>query len=358
MSKPRGRSRSSPEGNGETPISTESLIAEIHETADRLLKDGATRGDVKILGRALKELRYAFKVFAPYRNRRKLAMFGSARSKPDEPTYQQAVAFGRALSQAGWMILTGASSGIMEAGHVGAGRESSMGVNILLPFEQGVNPIIAGDPKVVHLKYFFTRKLLFVKETDAVAVLPGGFGTMDEAFELLTLIQTGKREMMPIVFIDEPGGDYWMIWDTFIQKCLLGRGYISESDLALYKVTDDLGEAVAEVTEFYRVFHSMRFVGDRLVLRLQRPLRPELVEACNIEFRDLLVDGSFVQSAALEAEASDEHLKDLPRLSFHFNRRAFGRLRQLINAINRSEIAPELRGPATVKNEDKRPVEG
>lgn len=322
-------------GNG--PISVESLIEEIHETADRLLKDKATRGDVKILSRALKELRYAFKVFAPYRSKRKVSMFGSARSKPDDRAYDQAVAFGRAMAQADWMVITGASSGIMEAGHVGAGREHAMGVNILLPFEQSANHVIAGDSKLVHLKYFFTRKVLFVKESHAVALFPGGFGTMDEGFEVLTLVQTGKREMIPLVFIDEPGGDYWRSWENHVHQFLLARGYVSPDDLSLYKVTDDVSEAVAEVLRFYRVFHSMRYVRDLLVLRLERPLAGELVERINSDFRDILVSGEFVQTGALPEESDDEQLAELPRLAFHFDRKGLGRLRQLIDFINRSD---------------------
>jgi hypothetical protein len=323
--------------NGDAPISTASLVEEIKEIADRLLRDGASRGDVKILSRTLKELRYAFKVFGPYRGRRKVSVFGSARSKPDAPTFVQAVQFGREMAQAGWMVITGASSGIMEAGHVGAGREHSMGVNILLPFEQEANPVIAGDPKLVHLKYFFTRKLILVKESDAAALFPGGFGTMDEAFEVLTLVQTGKREMIPLVFVDQPGGDYWHNWEQYIRKFLLARGFISEPDLTLYKVTDNVAEAVQEVLGFYRIFHSMRFVNDSLVLRLQRRVPESLVEQFNHDFRDILVKGDFVQTSALAEESSDEHLRELPRLVFHFDRKGLGRLRQLIDAINHSE---------------------
>ncbi len=343
MSKNQGRGRNSglagSDVNGDGPISTESLIGEIHEIADRLLKDGASRGDVKILSRALKELRYAFKVFSPYRDRRKVSVFGSARSKPEDAAFLQAVEFGRAMAGHGWMVITGASSGIMEAGHVGAGREHSMGVNILLPFEQSANPIIAGDPKLVHLKYFFTRKLLFVKESDAVGLFPGGFGTMDEGFEVLTLVQTGKREMIPLVFVDEPGGDYWRSWERHVRDHLLARRYISEHDLRLFKVTDDVNEAVQEVLRFYRVFHSMRFVRDSLVLRLQHALPGDVLERLNTEFRDILVRGQFEQTVALPQEASDNHLSELPRLVFHFDRKGLGRLRQLIDLINETAEA-------------------
>src|SRR5205807_8094715 len=210
-------------------------------------RDGANRGDIKLLSTAVKELRYAFKVFSPFKGRRKVTVFGSARLPPENAAYQQAVEFGRRAAQAGFMVITGAASGIMEAGHAGAGRENSIGVNILLPFEQSANAVIAGDVKLMHLKYFFTRKLLFVKESDAIALFPGGFGTLDEGFEVLTLVQTGKSHMFPIVMVDEPGGDYWKRWEALIRDCLLARGMISPADMALFKVTDSVAEAADEV---------------------------------------------------------------------------------------------------------------
>src|SRR5207249_3993180 len=229
---------------------------------------------------------------------------------------------------------TGAASGIMEAGNVGAGRENSFGVNILLPFEQSANSVIAGDTKLLRLKCFFTRKLLFVKESDAVALFPGGFGTQDEGFEVLTLIQTGKSHMFPIVMVDEPGGDYWKQWHHYIEHVLMGRGLISPSDLALYKVTDSVDVALAEVLNFYRVYHSMRYVGDELVLRLQQELRPELLDKLRTDFADIVVRGIIEQSGALPAEANDVQLAAMPRLRFHFDRRHLGRLRMLIDVIN------------------------
>src|SRR5919201_284048 len=208
-------------------VGTEQLVQQLKETADKLIRDQANRGDIKLLNTALKELRYAFKVFAPYRNRRKVTMFGSARLSAEHPAYRQAVEFGRRIAEAGYMVITGAASGIMEAGHVGAGRENSIGVNILLPFEQAANAVIAGDLKLMHLKYFFTRKLLFVKESDAIALFPGGFGTQDEGFEVLTLMQTGKSHLFPIVMVDAPGGEYWRRWQRFVTEVLLARGLIS-----------------------------------------------------------------------------------------------------------------------------------
>jgi hypothetical protein len=317
------------------PVSIEQLVQQIKDTADKFIRDKASRGDVKMICTALKELRYALKVFAPFRNRRKVTMFGSARTTPEDPAYEQAVAFGRKMVEQGFMVVTGAASGIMEAGHVGAGVTHSLGVNILLPFEQAANSIIAGDGKLVHLKYFFTRKLMFVKETDAIALFPGGFGTQDEGFEALTLVQTGKSHLFPIVLVDEPGGDYWTHWRTFVEGVLLKRGLISPPDMHLFKITDSVEDAVAEIVNFYRVYHSMRYVGDRLLLRLHHPLSPETLERVREEFKDILAGGTFEQTTALPAEANETHLSHMPRLRFKFDRKSLGRLRLLIDFINR-----------------------
>lgn len=315
-------------------VGIEQLVQQLKETADKLIRDQANRGDVKLLSTALKELRYAFKVFAPFRRRRKVTVFGSARIGSDHAAYRQAVEFSREVARAGYMVITGAASGIMEAGHVGAERENSIGVNILLPFEQSANAIIAGDVKLMHLKYFFTRKLLFVKESDAIALFPGGFGTLDEGFEVLTLVQTGKSHMFPIVMIDEPGGDYWKRWQALLRDTLLARGMISPADMALFKVTDSAAEAAAEIFKFYRVYNSMRYVDRDLVLRIQKPLPAALLDRIRSEFQDILVAGTFEQVEALPAEANDAHLAELPRLRFHFDRRSLGRLRMLIDVIN------------------------
>jgi uncharacterized protein (TIGR00730 family) len=317
------------------PEGIEQLVQQLRETADKLIRDGATRGDVKLLNTALKELRYCFKVFTAYRNKRKVTVFGSARLPASDPAYREAVEFSRRVAEAGFLVITGAASGIMEAGHVGAGREHSIGVNILLPFEQEANPIIRGDRKLMHLKYFFTRKLLFVKESDAVALFPGGFGTQDECFEVLTLVQTGKSHLFPIVMVDAPGGDYWARWQSYIREVLLARGLIGPDDLSLFKVTDSVDEAVAEVLNFYRVYHSMRYVGGDLVLRLRRRLPERLLGRIRDEYKGILVAGTFEQTEALPAEANDVQLADLPRLRFRFDRRSLGRLRQLIDLINR-----------------------
>ena len=316
----------------------EDLVQTIKESADKLAADGSTRGDLKVISRTIRELRYAFKVFGPYRKRRKVTVFGSARTGPAEPAYQEAVCLGRAMAEANWMVVTGAAFGIMEAGHVGAGREHSMGLNIMLPFEQSSNPVIAGDPKLVHMKYFFTRKLMFVKECDAVVCLPGGFGTLDEAMEVITLLQTGKRDMVPVVLLDPPGGTYWQGLLDFVKNHLLAGRMISSEDLHLFKVTDNHRVAVDEVLGFFRIYHSMRYVKQQLVFRLNQPLDEPLLNAINENFQDILFGGRFEQRGALSLERDDTEVAHLPRLVFQFNRRNFGRLRMLIDVINRGSM--------------------
>ncbi len=318
-----------------SPRRVAELIEQIRESADKLAKDKTSRGDLKILSRTLRELRYAFKVFSPYRHLRKVTIFGSARTAPEQPAYAQAVEFGRAMAQRGWLIVTGAASGIMEAGHLGAGRENSMGLNILLPFEQAANRIIAGDSKLVHMKYFFTRKLMFVKESDAICLLPGGFGTLDEGLEVLTLLQTGKRDLAPMVFLDEPGGDFWDRFQRFVRDCLLGRGMIGEEDLSLYRLTCRVEEAVDEILGFYRVYHSMRRVRDKLVFRLHQAPDAALLAEINDRFADLLTSGKFSVGGPLPEERDEPLLAGLPRLIFAFSRHNYGRLRQLIDCLNR-----------------------
>jgi uncharacterized protein (TIGR00730 family) len=307
---------------------------QIKETADKLLRDKAGRGDVKLLATALRELRYCFKVFGGYRGRRKVTVFGSARTKPSHPAYQAAVQFGQRMAEAGYMVITGAAAGIMEAGHVGAGRDHSFGVNILLPFEQSANPVITGDPKLMTMRYFFTRKLVFIKESDAVVLFPGGFGTHDEAFEALTLIQTGKTHIFPVVMVDPPGGTYWQRWRKFIVEGLLENGYISPQDLHLFRITDSVEEAAQEVTGFYRVYHSMRYVRGELVLRLQKRLSEATMLRIRSQFADVVTGGTFEQTDMLPQEANEPQLADLPRLKFRFDRHQHGRLRQLIDLIN------------------------
>ncbi len=316
------------------PQTLEEMVADIKRTADMLITDGASRGDVKLLKTALRELRYCFRVFAGLKHRRKVTVFGSARTAVTDASYKQAEAFGRRAAEAGYLVITGAAQGIMEAGHVGAGRENSVGINILLPFEQSANAVIAGDVKLMHLKYFFTRKLLFVKESDAVALFPGGFGTHDEAFESLTLIQTGKSHLFPIVCVDDPGDTYWRDWQTYVATHLLKRRMICAADMSLFKVTDNVEEAVQEIRNFYRVYHSMRYVKGKLVVRMLQPPSPQLLERIRADFKDIVPYGTFELTNAFPDEANDTGLENLPRLHFHFDRRSHGRLRQMIDLIN------------------------
>lgn len=317
------------------PVMTnENYIDQLKKTADKFLSDNASRGDIKMVVTAVKELRYALKVFAPFRQRDKVTIFGSARIAQEHPSYEQAVELSKKLADANFMVVTGAANGIMEAGHVGAGKEKSIGVNILLPFEQSSNSIIHGDEKLVHLKYFFTRKLMLVKESHAVAVFPGGFGTHDELFEILTLMQTGKAALIPVVLVEEPNGDYWHLWLRFVTEVLLPRGYISPWDLSLFKITQDVDVAVDTITNFYRNYHSMRYVGDHLIIRLKHKLSDAELTNLNERFADVLKEGSIEQTAAQPAEHQETHLIDMPRLKFVFNRQRLGRLRQMIDVIN------------------------
>ncbi len=307
------------------------LVRQLIVTALKTENSQLDRGDVKILSRALRELRYGFRIFKDYRDRRKVTIFGSARTPKNDPDYQQALRFAAQMATQGYMTITGAGPGIMQAGNEGAGKNNSFGINIRLPFEQAANEFIIKDPRFIDCRFFFTRKLMFLKETSAVAFFPGGFGTHDEAMETLTLVQTGKSDLMPMVFVDAPGGDYWADWQRYIEKQLLGRAKISREDLELYKITDDVDVAVAEIMRFYSNYHSMRFVKDKLVLRVHRPVLPENLEQLNEEFKDICVKGAFALSAAFPEE-QDHPL--LPRISFSFNRTNFGRLREVINRIN------------------------
>ncbi|MEO0684556.1 MAG: LOG family protein [Cyanobacteria bacterium J06649_11] len=291
------------------------------------------RLDWKILSSSLADMERGFQLFHTYRHVRKVTIFGSARLSPDTPDYEMAKDFGRCVSQLGFMVITGGGGGIMQAGHEGAGRENSFGLNIELPFEQEANPIIQGDDKLIHFKYFFTRKLFLLKESDAVALFPGGFGTQDEAFECMTLSQTGKFGPVPLILIDHPGGDYWKSWSEYIDKQLVVKGLVSPEDPSLYTVTDNLQVACDAITHFYKVYHSSRYVGDRLVIRLKSELSDAEVDKLNTEFSDILVKGKIEKSQALPQEGTDE-AAGLPRLLLYFNQKDLGRLYQMIAAIN------------------------
>ncbi|HWH35582.1 MAG TPA: TIGR00730 family Rossman fold protein [Acidimicrobiales bacterium] len=328
-------------------------LFEILASAVLLAGDGAQRLDLKITNAALQEMRAAFHMFAPYRNVPKVTIFGSARTAPDDPLYAQTQDLAAELAERGWMVVTGAGPGIMAAGMEGAGRENAIGVLIRLPFEGGANPFILGDDKLIEMKYFFTRKLMLIKESAAFVALPGGFGTLDETFELLTLVQTGKAEPVPIVLLDTPGGSYWEGWQHFVDHEVAANALISRDDFSLYRITDDVDAAVAEIEHFYRNYHSLRFVGDRLVVRLRAtPTRAEL-RRLGQEFSDI-VDGSIERSGPFPPEVSGRDNLDLPRVAMRFDRHGFGRLRSLIDALNDLPSAPRVTSrPPTTAEDDR-----
>jgi uncharacterized protein (TIGR00730 family) len=292
--------------------------------------------DLKLMNTTLKEMRFTSKVFGPYRSVRKVTVFGSARTSPDEPVYDMASEFGKKLAESGYMVITGGGNGIMAAANEGAGPEHSFGVNIRLPFEQHPNPVLVGNPRLITYKYFFNRKVAFLKEADAVALFPGGFGTLDEAMETLTLVQTGKRNPLPLVLVDEPGGTYWKKWIRFFEDELLAHGYITDSDFSIFERVDSVDAAVGRINRFYSRYHSMRYVNGQLVIRLTSGLDANHIGKLREGFADMLTPGgSIVLSGPLPAEQEEPELAHMPRLVLDFNRKDFGRLRNLIDAINR-----------------------
>lgn len=307
------------------------LIETMIATALRLGRDQAETGELKLIASAIKELRYSYRVFRPWKHRPKISIFGSARTPEDHPDYEAAREFGRLMGEAGWMSITGAGDGIMKAGHEGPGQERSFGLRIRLPFETTANEVIAQDPKLINFRYFFTRKVMFVTHSRAIAALPGGFGTMDELFEALTLIQTGKSHPMPIVLLEGEGGTYWPRWLSFVREELLDNGWISENDLSLVEIANSPEDAVNRVVGFYRNYQSSRYVGDRFVIRLRRAPDPDFIRSLEEEFGNLAVDGRFSVGEALSAETIDLHL---PRLHYHSRRRDFGTVRNLIDRLN------------------------
>jgi uncharacterized protein (TIGR00730 family) len=313
----------------------EESVADIIESALKILTDIKDSGDVRVIQTAIRELRYAFRLFAPYSHARKVTIFGSARTQPTRTEYQQGVDFGRKIAEAGFMVITGAGGGIMQAGHEGAGPERSFGANIRLPWEQSANPVIKEDKKLITFKYFFTRKLIFIRHSDAIALFPGGFGTMDEGYEALTLMQTGKSQLMPLVLIDKPGGTYWKTWDKHVREHLLRDQLICQDDLNLYQITDDTDEAVRIITRFYRNFHSSRFVKDLFVIRLKHAPPETAIQALNEDFADIMVGPPIKRLEPTPEELEDGDQVELPRIGFGFNRRDYGRLRQLIDVLNR-----------------------
>ncbi len=312
----------------------ETEVADIIENALKLLTDVRDTGDVHVIQTALRELRYSFRLFAPYAGKRKVSIFGSARTRLDSAEYRLALDFSHKIVKAGFMVITGAGPGIMQAGHEGAGPANSFGVNIRLPWEQSVNPVIAEDKKLVTFKYFFTRKLIFIRHSDAIALFPGGFGTFDEGFEALTLMQTGKSQLMPLVLVDKPRGTFWKTWDRNIRDHLLRNQLISPEDLSLYQITDSTDEAVEINTRFYRNFHSFRFVKDQLVIRLKRAPGESALAAVNKNFTDIIAAGKIKVIKPTPQERRDNDQLSLARIAFVFNRRDYGRLRQLIDVLN------------------------
>src|SRR5438105_6903692 len=293
---------------------TPELIEEMIVTALKMARDEMGVADLKLINRSLKEMRYAAKVFATYRQFRKVVVFGSARVSSDAPESKVAENFARVMVSHDYMVITGGGEGIMGAAQRGAGRAHSFGLNIRLPFEQHANEIIEGDPKLINFNYFFARKLSFVKETHAFALFPGGFGTMDETFEVLTLMQTGKARVIPVVLLDRPGGNYWQTWMKFLTDYLFRISLISPEDFSFFKIVDDVDQAVAEIGQFYKIYHSARWVGQQLVIRICQRLSNGAVVELNKKFSDLVREGEIVQGSALPPEKNEPEIWQLPRI--------------------------------------------
>jgi len=314
------------------------LLRETLTTVVKMGLEHKDRGDFKLTNNTLKELRHAYRVFHPYRNKRKVVIFGSARTPESDPSYQMALETAQALVEKGHMVITGAGGGVMDAANRGAGRENSFGINIRLPKEQRANLHIEGDSKLMEFKYFFTRKLVFIKESVATILFPGGFGTLDEGFENLTLFQTGKCMPRPIILVEPKNGTYWESLIRLLEEELLSRGYISSIDMNLFHITHSVEEAVQHLEDYYRYYHSLRYVDGITVLRFTKELSPAVVAYLNHEYRDILREGDFQASEALESEKAQNEFPDLPRLIFKFNKQHFGRLNEMILWINRNLI--------------------
>jgi len=316
------------------PPADADLIRDIIRSAARLGRDDTARLDLKIVRAAIAEMRDAFALFAGYRDVPKVTIFGSARTEEGSPLYEQTRQVAKLLADAGWMVITGAGPGIMLAGMEGAGRERSIGVNIRLPFEQSANAVITGDPKLVTMKYFFTRKLMLMKESAGFVALPGGFGTLDETLELLTLQQTGKAVPAPVVLLDQPGGTYWEAWDRFLVDEVAAGGYIGAHDVELADRTDDVAAAAELVTGFYRRYHSIRWVGDRLVIRTREAITDDHLADLNTRFGHLCTTGRIERAEPFPPERSDDDVVDLPRLVLHFDVFQMAGLHPLVRAVN------------------------
>jgi uncharacterized protein (TIGR00730 family) len=332
------------------PVRQRRLAEQMVQSMVELFEQQPATIDLKITGAAIAEMSDAFAMFAPYRERPKVTIFGSARTLAADPLYVQASRVAEVLAEAGWMVITGAGPGIMQAAMEGAGREDSIGVSIKLPFEQGANPIIAGDSKYVSMKYFFTRKLMLIKESRAFVCLPGGFGTLDETFELLTLTQTGKGAPVPIVFLDTPGDPYWETVHEFVERQLVQRGLVSQADTGLYLVTEDCHAAAAEITRFYANYDSLRYVGDLLVIRVRYEPNDEQIALLNERFGHLCKRGVISKIAPLEPERKDADRLDMYRIGFAFAKHGYSGLRALIDTLNsfipEDEIEPPIEAAA------------
>ena len=311
------------------------LVTQLIQNSLRLLSEKHDSGQLKLMARALKEMRYAYRIFNRYPNVKRISIFGSARTPEDHPDYLTAKEFSLGMADQGWMCITGAANGIMKAGLEGSKRQSSFGLSIRLPFEIPTNSFIEGDSKLVIFRYFFTRKLMFISHSDAIAVFPGGFGTLDELFEVLTLLHNGKSSIVPLVLIEGNPGVYWKFWEEYIQKHLLANGWISPADRNLYYIASSPEDAVNHIQHFYSCYHSSRYVKDIFVLRLQKPLNNEQLELLNQKFAILVQSGTMQMSPPL-AEETD--YLELPRLIFHHTRKDFGILRLLIDEINNFKV--------------------
>ncbi len=318
-------------------IHSPELVREIILTALKAgQEESEDKADLKLMNSTLKEMRFTSKVFGPYKNKRKVTVFGSARTQPDEHVYKMASLLGRKIADSGYMVITGGGPGIMEAANEGAGPEHSFGVNIRLPFEQKPNPVLEGNPRLIVYKYFFNRKIAFIKEAHAIVLFPGGFGTLDEAMETLTLIQTGKRDPIPLILVDEPGGTYWSHYIRFFREKLLNEGYISASDFHFFELVDSVEDVMERIDRFYRRYHSLRYVDGRLVIRLTSPLDTASIQRLRDNFSDILIpQGEMYLSGALTAEVDEPEIAALQRLVMDFDRKNFGKLRTLIDSINR-----------------------
>jgi uncharacterized protein (TIGR00730 family) len=314
---------------------TEYLLQEILTTIVKLGRESNDLGDIKLINNALKELRYSFKVFSPYRDIKKMIIFGSARSDKTSAEYAMAEEFSRKLTEKGYMVVTGGGPGVMEAGNKGALSGKDFALNIRLPFEQKPNPYIDENSRLVNFKYFFTRKLIFIKETDATALFPGGFGTNDELFEMLTLIQTGKSKPRPIVLIEPEGSGYWGEWMHFVENQLAKKGFIHEQDRGLFRIIRNVDEAVKYVEDFHCVYHSIRYVFGLTIIRLNREISEKTLKLINQEFKDILIDGEIKNSLPADKEKEQAEFLDLPRLAMNFNLHDYGRLCEMIQVINK-----------------------